>query len=200
MKGFIAFYEVNNKDSYIIKEKLILHEKKLLQLISTTTSYWFLNKWAAAVALILAGGITYLILNKTTSKQEFQPYEEIGLPNYMGPSSTSCIDWKNIMVYYKTTNFQKITALKNENKNDTLMYFQGIAWFKQKKFQKGIQLFEKIPSQSIYYNKGNYFKALGYYKLNNTLQLRRSINKIKNEPKDPSFNEKVKILKKTSKL
>ncbi|NDF60689.1 MAG: hypothetical protein EB100_06365, partial [Crocinitomicaceae bacterium] len=81
IEGFIAYYDAYEGDTERIKEKLALQEKKLLQPITTSSTHWLLNKWAAAIALILAGGITYMLLNKPAIKQDLQPYEEIGLPN-----------------------------------------------------------------------------------------------------------------------
>ena len=113
VEGFIAYYDAYQGDTVRIKEKLALQEIKLLQPITTSSTHWFLNKWAAAIALILAGGITYMLLNKPAAKQDLQPYEEIGLPNYMGPSTATSIDWKVIMVDFKTHQFNKIIALNN---------------------------------------------------------------------------------------
>ena len=195
VEGFIAYYDAYEGDTERIKEKLALQEKKSLQPITTSSTHWLLNKWAAAITLILAGGITYMLLNKPAIKQDLQPYEEIGLPNYMGPSTATSIDWKNIMAYYKTNNFQKITTIANKKNNDTLAYFQGVSWFKQKKFQNGIQSFEKIPKQSIYSNKGNYFKALCYFKLNQNAQTKELLNNCDLDMYDPNFNQKVNELK-----
>jgi len=195
VEGFMAYYDAYQGDTVRIKEKLALQEKKILQPITTSSTHWLLNKWAAAIALILAGGITYMLLNKTAAKQDLQPYEEIGLPNYMGPSIASSIDWKIVMVDFKTHQFNKITALKNSTNNDTLTYFQGVSAFELKQFTTSEQLFNKLTPKSNYYNKALYFKALCYYKLNDIKQAKRVLQEIKLEKNDPSFNEKVKELK-----
>jgi len=195
VEGFMAYYDAYQGDTVRIKEKLALQEKKKLQPITTSSTNWLLNKWAAAIALILAGGITYMLLNKTAAKQDLQPYEEIGLPNYMGPSIASSIDWKIVMVDFKTHQFNKITALKNNSNNDTLTYFQGVSAFQLKQFTTSEQLFNKLTPKSNYYNKALYFKALCYYKLNAIKQSKRVLQEIKIEKNDPSFNEKVKELK-----
>ena len=195
VEGFIAYYDAYQGDTERIKKKLALQEKKLLQPITTSSTHWILNKWAAAIALILAGGITYILMNKPAAKQDLQPYEEIGLPNYMGPSTATSIDWKNIMVDFKTHQFNKITTLKNTTNNDTLTYFQGISTFQLKQFNESKQLFNKLTPKSSYYNKALYFKSLCYYEQNDLKQAKRLLQKIKLEKNDPSFNEKVKELK-----
>ena len=195
VEGFMAYYDAYQGDTVRIKEKLALQEKKILQPITTSSTHWLLNKWAAAIALILAGGITYMLLNKTSTKQDLQPYEEIGLPNYMGPSRATSIDWKMVMVDFKTHQFNKIIALNNSTYNDTLTYFQGVSAFQLKQFTESEQFFNKLTPKSSYYNKALYFKVLCYYKLNDLKQAKRVLQEIKLEKKDPSFNEKVKELK-----
>ena len=148
VEGFIAYYDAYQGDTVRIKEKLALQEKKLLQPITTSSTHWLLNKWAAAIALILAGGITYMLLNKPAAKQDLQPYEEIGLPNYMGPSTATSIDWKVIMVDFKTNQFNKITTLKNTTNNDTLTYFQGVSAFQLKQFTTSKELFNKLSPKA----------------------------------------------------
>ena len=192
VEGFIAYYDAYQGDTVRIKEKLALQEIKLLQPITTSSTHWFLNKWAVAITLILAGGITYMLLNKPAAKQDLQPYEEIGLPNYMSPSTATSIDWKVIMVDFKTHQFNKITALNNSTNNDTLTYFQGVSAFQLKQFTTSKQLFNKLTPKSSYYNKALYFKSLCYYKLNDIKQAKRLLQEIKLEKNDPSFNEKVK--------
>ena len=195
VEGFIAYYDAYQGDTVRIKEKLALQEIKLLQPITTSSTHWFLNKWAAAITLILAGGITYMLLNKPAAKQDLQPYEEIGLPNYMSPSTATSIDWKVIMVDFKTHQFNKITALNNSTNNDTLTYFQGISAFQLKQFTTSKQLFNKLTPKSSYYNKSLYFKSLCYFEQNDLNQAKRLLQEIKFEKNDPSFNEKVKELK-----
>ena len=195
VEGFIAYYDAYQGDTVRIKEKLALQEIKLLQPITTSSTHWFLNKWAAAIALILAGGITYMLLNKTAAKQDLQPYEEIGLPNYMGPSTTTSIDWKIVMVDFKTHQLKKVIALKNSTNNDTLTYFQGVSAFQLKQFTTSKELFNKLTPKSSYYNKSLYFKSLCYYEQNDLKQAKRLLQEIKLEKNDPSFNEKVKVLK-----
>jgi hypothetical protein len=68
VEGFMAYYDAYQGDTVRIKEKLALQEKKILQPITTSSTHWLLNKWAAAIALILAGGITYMLLNKNCCK------------------------------------------------------------------------------------------------------------------------------------
>lgn len=195
VEGFLSYYEIHKGDTTIIKEKLEQLELKTVGKFIAPTKKRETIKWVASIALIIGCGIAmYVSLSKNNSMKVI-PYEEIGIPNYMGPSTTSSIDWKNIMVHYKTNNFQKITTLGNKTKNDTLYYFQGIAWFKQKKFQKGIQSFEKIPIKSIYSNKGNYFKAFCYYKLNQNTRAKELLNYSQLDIHDPNFNQKVKELK-----
>ena len=194
VEGFIAYFDAYQGDTVRIKEKLTLQEKKLLHTIATSSSHWLFNKWAAAIALILAGGITYMLLNKPTAKQDLQPYEEIGLPNYMGPSTTTSIDWKIVMVDFKTHQFNKIIALNNSTNNDTLIYFKGVSAFQLKQYTSSKQLFNKLTPKSNYYNKALYFKALCYYKLNDINQAKKLLQGIKLEKNDPSFNEKVKEL------
>ena len=195
VEGFIAYYDAYQGDTVRIKEKLALQEIKLLQPITTSSTHWLLNKWAAAIALILAGGITYMLLNKPAAKQEIQPYEEIGLPNYMGPSTTTSIDWKIVMVDFKTHQFNKIIALNNSTNNDTLTYFQGVSAFQLRQFTESEQLFNKLTPKSSYYNKSLYFKSLCYFEQNDLNQAKRLLQEIKFEKNDPSFNEKVKELK-----
>lgn len=195
VEGFMAYYDAYQGDTVRIKEKLALQEKKILQPVATSSIHWLLNKWAAAIALILAGGITYMLLNKTAAKQDLQAYEEIGLPNYMGPSRATSIDWKMVMVDFKTRQFKKIIILKNSTNNDTLTYFQGVSAFQLKQFTESEQFFNKLTPKSSYYNKSLYFKAWCYYKLNDLKQAKRVLQEIKLEKNDPSFNEKVKELK-----
>ncbi len=195
VEGFMAYYDAYQGDTVRIKEKLALREKKILQPITTSSTHWLLNKWAAAITLILAGGITYMLLNKPASKQDLQPYEEIGLPNYMGPSTATSIDWKVVMVDFKTHQFNKIIALNNSTNNDTLTYFQGISAFELKQFTTSKELFNKLTPKSSYYNKSLYFKSLCYYEQNDLKQAKRLLQEIKLEKNDPSFNEKVKVLK-----
>jgi hypothetical protein len=195
VEGFLSYYEIYKGDTTIIKEKLEQLELKTVGKFIAPTKKWDTLKWVASIALIIGSGIALYVSLSENNSMKITPYVEIGIPNYMGPSTTSSIDWKNIMLHYKTNNFQKITALVNKKNNDTLAYFQGIAWFKQKKFQKGIQSFEKIPLKSIYCNKGYYFKALCYYKLNQNTKAKEVLKYSHLDNHDPNFNQKVKELK-----
>jgi uncharacterized protein YhbP (UPF0306 family) len=192
--GFIAFYEANEGHTKTIKEKLALEEKKLLDQLPSKKTNWTSIKWAASL-LIIIGSSLFIYLYQQSNNTLSTPYEEIGLPNYMGENPSSKIDWKKIMVYYKTNQYQKITSIQNSSNNDTLTYFQGVSEFRLKQYDKSIQRFNSINKKSAFYNKSLYFKAFGYHKLKKINQFEQTLSEIKLENNDPAFNEKVEELR-----
>lgn len=193
--GFIAFYEANEGNTLVIKEKLKQQENKLLYQLPSKKTNWTALRWAASLFIILGSSIFYYLYQQQTKLNLTAPYEEIGLPNYMGENQQSQIDWKEIMVYYKTKQFQKIISISNTYKNDTLAYFQGVSAFKLQEYEKGVVLLNNVENKSNFFNKSLYFKALCYYQLENSTAFEKTLSEIKIETNDPAFNEKVKELK-----
>jgi len=193
--GFIAFYENNEGNTALIKEKIVTQETKFLKQLPAKKTNWTAIRWAASLVIILGSSFLLYYYKQVSKLPLIKPYEEIGLPNYMGENQHSTIDWKEIMVLYKTNQFSKIISISNPAKNDTLSYFQGIAAFKLKDYVDGIQRFNAIESKSNFLNKSLYFKALCFYQLENNTGFEKTLSKIKLDINDPAFNEKVKELK-----
>ena len=193
--GFIAFYEANEGNTQILKEKLSLQEKKMLKQLPSKKTNWNVLQWAAIFLIIVGSSLFFYLYKQQSNPTISTPYNEIGLPNFMGENPSSKIDWKQIMVYYKTNQFEKIISIQNVSKNDTLAYFQGISKFKLKHYENSIQGFNSIEKKSVFYNKSLYFKAFSFYKLKKRSQFEKILSEIKLEVNDPAFNEKVKALK-----
>lgn len=193
--GFIAFYEANEGNTQILKEKLALQEKKMLKQLPSKKTNWNVLQWAAIFLIIVGSSLFFYLYKQQSYPTISTPYDEIGLPNFMGENPSSKRDWKQIMVYYKTNQFKKIISISNTSKNDTLSYFQGVSAFKLKNYKNGIQLFNEVETKSDFFNKSLYFKALCYYQLNKIAAFEKTISEIKLEVNDPAFNEKVKELK-----
>ncbi len=195
IEGFIAYYDTCEGNTDLILEKLATLEKHFTKKHTIKKNRYKSISWAASI-LILIGTSSYLYLIKYQSKDSFtiKPYEEIGLPNYMGENTKNIIDWKVIMYDFKSRNYHTLLNTKNITLNDTLSYFKGIAAYNLHRFEKSIILLNTIQKTSIYHNKSLYFKALCYYNFKNTFQVKKLIKSIKKEENDPAFNEKVIVL------
>lgn len=193
--GFIQFYDTHAGNCKLIKERLKLQENKLFTQLPVKKINWILIGTAASLMIILGTSTLFFLFKQQSKIPLNKPYEEIGLPNFMGENLFSKINWKEIMVLYKTNQFPKIISISNPAKNDTITYFQGVASFKLKNYKNGIQLFNEVETKSDFFNKSLYFKALCYYQLNKIAAFEKTISEIKLEVNDPAFNEKVKELK-----
>ena len=191
--GFVMYYDLYQGDCAKIKKQLGQHETKF-NLPAIEKKMFPLN-WVAIFILLIGSSITYYLLKTNQIQEITSPYEDIGLPNYMGENKTSKIDWKNVMFLYKTKQFKKLIKIENHQKNDTLSYFQGIASIKKNQLENGIKTLSNIPQSSYYFNKARYFQCVAYIGLKNTEQSNLILLKVKLEKNDPEFNKKVKELK-----
>jgi hypothetical protein len=198
VEGFIQYYKLYSGDSEKIKKQLKKLETNFV--VPNPQKRNVFLRWAAIFILLIGSSITYYFVQSTNSPQIAVPYEEIGLPNYMGVNKTSNIDWKNVMFLYKTKQYRKLSVIENNHQNDTLSYFQGIASIKDKNIEAGIKKLEEISPKSKYYNKALYFQCIALITINETEKIKSLLPKINQEINDPEFNLKLKQLKNHSSI
>ncbi len=198
VEGFIQYYKLYEGNSEKIKQQLKKLETNFVLPNSEKRNVYL--RWAAIFILVLGSSITYYLVQSSNTNQITTPYEEIGLPNYLGEDKSSQIDWKNVMFLYKTKQYRKLSFIENKQQNDTLSYFQGIAYIKTDQPKKGINTLKTINAKSHFHNKALYFQCIAYINLNKKEEFNSLLSKVKLEKKDPEFNEKLKKLKNYSSI
>jgi tetratricopeptide (TPR) repeat protein len=161
--GFIALYDSLNGDN--LKMKALLEENKKQILMSLQKKpLFFCRKTVlkyAAVFLILAASSVFLYAR--LSKPHFElsvVFKDPGIPSYM--SSDAQNTFELIMYNYKLKDFDKASellqvAIQSDPKNDTLIYYYGVATYQSEHLDKAKLNFYKLTLQKGPYQHRSYY-------------------------------------------
>jgi TolA-binding protein len=144
-----------------LKEKLIAYDIKLAEKNRFSLNW----RVAASVAfLVLCGIATYSTFFKA-EPADFDIYEP-GLPNAMGHSNQ--VQLNNAMSKFKAGDFKsagiEFQSLLSQNlSNDTLLYFSALCDFRIKNTDMAANKFERIASDSEFYDKALYRLAITHW-------------------------------------
>jgi|APTNR8051073442_1049403.scaffolds.fasta_scaffold02409_5 tetratricopeptide (TPR) repeat protein len=177
-----------------LKGKLIAHDLKLAE-INRFSLNW---RIAASVAfLVLCGIVTYTTFFKA-EPDDFDIYEP-GLPNAMGHSAQ--VQFNNAMSKFKAGDFKsagidfEILLFQNMS-NDTLLYFSALCDFRIKNTDMAANKFERIESDSEFYDKALYRLAMAHWTKGRNKDARVLLEEVIATTKDQALKEEaVKALR-----
>ena len=167
-EGFIIVYNSFNGDCEKIKNYLKDSKTKTVTPLKNKNRFSNYLKYAAVFALLFGTGI-FLFTRQEKVLLLSHQFEEPGLINYM--STTTSSNWEDIMYEFKTKNYlktdQKIEKALIENpKNDTLIYFSGVVYFKLNKLKEAKIQLQKLQkfNPTCYTDRSIYYLGLIEYK------------------------------------
>ncbi|MFK7774512.1 MAG: tol-pal system YbgF family protein [Saprospiraceae bacterium] len=98
--------------------------------------------------------------------------------------------WNRAMTAYANQNFEKTIELLSPLVNDQNFQFSdrgklflGVSLLMKNEYQKAINTFDAIPSESSYFKNAEWFKALSFLKMENTSEAKNAFQKIGNQPR-----------------
>jgi hypothetical protein len=157
----------------------------------------------AAVITLLAIAF-FLIQNlgqPQSSAELFATHFE--LPTSQGERSNSIQSeiWNNAMSTYENQDFEKTIKLLSTLVNEPDFQFPdrgnlylGLSYLMANKDQKAINNFNAISMQSTYFQNAEWFRALSFLKMENTVNAKIAFQKIADQPKHFKQNEAKVIL------
>jgi len=143
------------------KSKFIKVDQELDSKKQSSQGYRKRYYWIGAVAALLVIGI--FIVNYSSSQNfekvslSYLPHEE-GLPVLMGNRGV----YDEAMNNYKLKNWDKALSCLDDIQSDTSSYYQGIIFYKLKKYNQSIIEFKQINEESVYHRSAQFRLALAY--------------------------------------
>lgn len=169
--GFIALYDSLNGDHLKMKALLEENEKQILMNLQKKPLFFCRKSVLKYAAIFLMLAASSVFLYTRLSKPSFElsvVFKDPGIPSYM--SSDAQNTFELIMYNYKLKDFEKASellqvALEVDPKNDTLIYYSGVANYQSEHFDKAKLDFYKLTIQKgPYQHRSNYYLGVCFAK------------------------------------
>jgi len=199
MKGVIDFLQDHNYDFDTLYDFLNLGDELPTTRQDTSIRRFFSYSILAAL-LLIAGTSSYLFYqNRPAQKIASSVFYEPGLPVFATLDGDK--DFHELMSAYRTldigTGLKYYRALIVRNpSNDTLHYFGGWLYFKNKQADSAALSFSKIAAfpGSIYRNKAQYMQAISLYVNGDTKASKLQFEKISQDNRSEYQQDAIRLI------
>ena len=189
------------KENYAssLQEELNLLDKKLdrelnLQAIKNNKQFPLKRVMGIAASILIIVGFSLYLFSKSENERLYSKYyiKDNGLPVTMSVSNNSL---NTVMNFYKLGETDKAyTEISKFSENDTVIFYKAVFLLELNKNSEANILFNRLPQQSVFKQKAQYYYALSLLVANKKEESKKVLQVIINTKNHKYLNQVNKLL------